>query len=161
VQLSLIQTITSRFIVTLFFGFWATIAFSGDAMIIAVDPSPLVITTSNGSVSYELEIADTDIERSAGLMFRTDLPKNRAMLFNFGQTRPVSMWMKNTPSPLDMLFVDDNGVVVAVAKNTTPQSLNVISSPVPVLYVLEINAGQAAANNIKAGDKLLHPLIKQ
>ena len=152
---------TIRLLSAIFFNFWTTLAFSGDAMFIAVDPAPLVITTSNGSVSYELEVADTDSERAAGLMFRTDLPQNRAMLFDFGQTRAVSMWMKNTPSPLDMLFVDENGVVVAVARNTTPQSLNVISSPVPVLYVLEINAGQAAINNIKAGDTLLHPLIKQ
>jgi uncharacterized protein len=160
VPLQIIKSVTSRAIVLLLFAVWATLAFAGDVMSIAIEPAPLVITTSNGNISYQLEVADTDIERSAGLMFRTDLPKNRAMLFDFGQTRAVSMWMKNTPLPLDMLFVDATGLIVGVAENTTPQSLEVISSPVPVRYVLEINAGQAAANTIETGKKLLHPLIK-
>ncbi len=125
-----------------------------------VDPEMLVVNIQNGGVIYELEIADTDQERSAGLMFRLDFPKKRAMLFDFGQMRPVSMWMKNTPLPLDMLFVDETGLVIGVAANTTPQSLEVISSPKSVRYVLEINAGQAAENNIKAGAQLTHPLIK-
>jgi uncharacterized protein len=153
--------IARRIFAALMVSVWLSAAFAGGAMIIAVDPAPLVISTSNGSVSFELEVADTDEERAAGLMFRTEFPKNRAMLFNFGQTRAVSMWMKNTPLPLDMLFVDQTGLVAGVAANTTPQSLDVISAPQPVLYVLELNAGQAAANNIKAGDRLVHPLIKK
>ncbi len=124
------------------------------------EPISLAIVTGSDRVRYELEVADTDIERAAGLMFRTDFQKNRAMLFDFGQTRAVSMWMKNTSLPLDMLFVDETGLVIGVAANTTPQSLEVVSSPKPVRYVLEINAGQAAENNIKAGAQLTHPLIK-
>jgi uncharacterized protein len=139
----------------------ATFASAGDALLVAVDPAPLIIKSSNVDVFYDMEVADTDAERSAGLMFRFDLPKNRAMLFDFGQTRVVSMWMKNTPLPLDMLFVDETGLVAGVSANTQPQSLDVISSPRPVRYVLEINAGQALANNFKAGDQLLHPLIGQ
>ena len=134
---------------------------AGDALVIAVEPEMLMVSTDNGGVVYEVELADTDTERSAGLMFRQDLPQNRAMLFDFGQTRAVSMWMKNTPLPLDMLFVDEKGLVVAIAENTIPQSLDVISSPQPVRYVLEINAGQAAESSIKKGSQLMHPMIKQ
>jgi uncharacterized protein len=152
---------TLRIFVTFFVSLWMSAVFAGQAMVIMVDPAPLVISTSNGTVSFALEVADTDEERASGLMFRDDFPKNRAMLFNFGQTRAVSMWMKNTPLPLDMLFVDQSGLVVGVAENTTPFSLDVISAPQAVLYVLEINAGQAAANNIKTGDRLVHPLIKK
>jgi uncharacterized protein len=143
------------------FSVMASFALAGDAMTFAVDPEMLMVSTEKGGVVYEVEIADTDTERSAGLMFRIDFPKNRGMLFDFAQTRSVSMWMKNTPLPLDMLFVDETGLVVGVATNTTPQSLDVISAPQPIRYVLEINAGQAAENNIKAGAQLIHPLIKQ
>jgi uncharacterized protein len=139
---------------------WVSFAIAGDAMNFDVDPSPLSITTSNANVAYNLEIADTDLERSAGLMFRQDFPKDRAMLFDFGQTRAVAMWMKNTPLPLDMLFVDATGLVVGVAQNTVPQSLDVISAPGPIRYVVELNAGQAAANSIEPGARLVHPAIK-
>jgi uncharacterized protein len=146
-------------------GFWLTafsacLAFAGNPMVIAIDPAPLVITTQGTQVAFDVEVADNDLERAAGLMFRVDLPANRAMLFDFGTTRPVSMWMKNTPLPLDMLFLDEAGLVVKVAPSTVPQSLDVISSQQPVRYVVEINAGQAAQNNIKTGDKVAHPLIK-
>ncbi len=136
-------------------------AFAGDAMKFAIDRTPLTIETKAGEIIFDVEIADTDLERAAGLMFREDFPENRAMLFDFQTTRPVSMWMKNTPLPLDMLFVDATGLILGIAENTTPQSLGVISSPKPVLYVVEINAGQAAANNITTGDKMVHTFIKQ
>ena len=147
-------------LIAFIFSFAVSIAAASEAMKFTVDPEMLMVTTENGGVVYEVEIADTDIERSAGLMFRQDFPKNRAMLFDFAQTRSVSMWMKNTPLPLDMLFVDENGVVIGIAQNTTPQSLEVISAPKPIRYVLEINAGQAKENGIKPGAQLLHPLLK-
>ena len=150
-----------RSVFALILSLWVSFAFAGDAMVIAVDPVPLVITTSNGPVSFDMEVANTEIERAAGLMFQQNFPENRAMLFDFQQVRAVSMWMKNTPLPLDMLFVDKAGLVVGVAENTKPQTLDVISSPQPVQYVLEINAGQAAAHGIKAGDRLVHPLINK
>ena len=148
-----------KFIASIYLSLWVGLALAGDAMQIAVDPAPLVISTANGPVSFDVEVANTDVERAAGLMFRENFSETRAMLFDFGQVRPVSMWMKNTPSPLDMLFIDENGIVVGVTANTTPQSLDVISSSKPVRYVLEINAGQAAKKNIITGARATHPLI--
>ena len=149
-----------RQILAIFFSLMTSFAVAGDALKFAVDAENLMVSTENGGVVYEVEIADTDLERSAGLMFRTDFPLNRAMLFDFGQIRAVSMWMKNTPLPLDMLFVDETGLVVGVAENTTPQSLDVISAPQPIRYVLELNAGQVATNRIETGSRLVHPMIK-
>ena len=149
-----------RIIASLLMSLWAGFAFSSEPMKFAVDPAPLLIQTTRGDVVFNVEIANTDVERAAGLMFRKDFPANRAIMFDFKITRPVSMWMKNTPLPLDMLFADVNGLIVGVSENTIPQSLDVISSPKPVLYVVEINAGQAAVNSIRAGDVLVHPLIK-
>jgi uncharacterized membrane protein (UPF0127 family) len=139
---------------------WGVQAFASGAIVLDVDPSPLIIRTENSAISYDVEVADTEVERAAGLMFRQDFPQNRAMLFDFEETRAVSMWMKNTPLPLDMLFVDDTGLIAGVAENTTPHALEVISSPQPVAYVVELNAGQVAANRIKTGDRVLHPAIK-
>ena len=151
----------AKFVASIVFSLWVGMALANDAMQIAVDQAPLVITTSKGPVSFDVEVANTEVERATGLMFRQNFPENRAMLFDFQHVRPVSMWMKNTPLPLDMVFIDENAMVVGVTANTKPQTLAVISSPKPIRYVLEINAGQAAENGISLGDKVAHPLIEK
>lgn len=157
----LINAIRSARIVVAALAFlWGVQAFASGAMVLEVDPAPLIIRTENSAISYDVEVADTEVERAAGLMFRQDFPQNRAMLFDFEETRAVSMWMKNTPLPLDMLFLNETGLISGIAENTTPQSLEVISSPQPVAYVVELNAGQVAANRIKTGDRVLHTAIK-
>ena len=101
------------------------------------------------------ELAATPQERSKGLMFRTELADNRGMLFDFKETRSVSMWMKNTPLSLDMIFTDDRGKVLYVARNTVPYSEDIISPGVPVYAVLEVKAGTAHRLKIKPGDRLI------
>lgn len=129
------------------------------AMSVPVDAQPLRVITASGEKRFELEIADTDQKRSRGLMYRTDFPVKRAMIFVFDKVQPVMMWMANTPLPLDMLFVRSNGTIARVAHKTTPFSEDVISSGEPVNFVIEINAGVAAMLGIKAGDKVQHPII--
>ncbi|MGL4406732.1 MAG: DUF192 domain-containing protein [Notoacmeibacter sp.] len=150
-----------RVFAALLFFVSASFIYANEPMTVPIEPVLLVINTQKGKLNYFVEIADTDIERSAGLMFRQDFPSDRAMLFDFGRSRIVSMWMKNTPLPLDMLFVDETGLVVGIAENTKPQSLDVISSPGPVRYVLEINAGEARKKSIQTGDRLVHPFLRQ
>ncbi|MFL5232396.1 MAG: DUF192 domain-containing protein, partial [Microvirga sp.] len=94
-----------------------------------------------------------------GLMFRHRLPEDRAMLFDFIDPKPVSMWMKNTYIPLDMLFVAGDGRVVHIAANTKPQSLDVITAGRPVKAVIEVAGGTAARLGIKPGDLVRHPLF--
>ncbi len=81
------------------------------------------------------------------------------MLFDFDENRDVTMWMKNTLIPLDMLFIDETGKVTRVSTNAQPLSLATIPSGGPVRYVLEINGGAAARYGVKAGDRLAHPII--
>lgn len=126
---------------------------------IPADPQALIVETASGDKSFTVEIADTDAKRSAGLMYRTDFPADRAMIFVFETVRPVVMWMANTPLPLDMLFVRRDGTVARIAEHTTPYSESMISSGEPVAFVIEINAGQAAESGIKAGDKVRHRII--
>jgi uncharacterized membrane protein (UPF0127 family) len=118
-----------------------------------------LVVTSAGVVHLELEIADEPAERTQGLMFRRALAPRSGMLFDFGTTGPVTMWMKNTFIPLDMLFVDESGRIVAIARETVPESLDAISAREPVRAVIEIAGGSAAALGIAEGDLVARPLF--
>ncbi|MEP6566029.1 MAG: DUF192 domain-containing protein [Mesorhizobium sp.] len=128
------------------------------ALILPVDPSPLVAVTKSGDRSFSIEVADTDAEREAGLMFRQDMADDHGMLFVFENVRPVTFWMKNTPMPLDLIFIGQDGKIRAIKKGE-PQSEAIVSSGLPVRFVLELKAGTAARNGIEYGDLLRHPAI--
>ena len=117
------------------------------------------LVTANGPVSIVIEVAETEKEREVGLMNRNSMPADQGMLFDFKQTRLVTMWMKNTYIPLDMVFMDEAGTVTHIAANAQPLSLDIISSRGPVRYVLELNGGAAARYGLKPGDRLEHPMI--
>lgn len=90
-------------------------------------------------------------------MHREHLAQDHGMLFDFGDTRPVRMWMKNTLIPLDMVFISETGRIEGIAPNTVPMSEEVLASPKPVRYVLEINAGTSAKLGFRAGDTVRLP----
>ena len=117
----------------------------------------LTIETGSGSHAVAVEIADTPERRAVGLMHRPALAPDRGMLFDFGTTRPVTMWMKNTLISLDMFFIDRFGRIVAIAAETTPLSLKRIPSGAPVRFVLEMAGGSAARLGAAPGDRLRHP----
>jgi uncharacterized membrane protein (UPF0127 family) len=133
-------------------------ALEGQAMALPVDPAPLIATTASGEKRFSIEVADDPIERERGLMFRQDMPTDRGMLFVFESTRPVGFWMKNTPMPLDLVFIEADGTIAAVQPGQ-PFSEAVISTPTPVRFVLELKQGTAAREGLNTGDKLRHPLI--
>jgi hypothetical protein len=101
----------------------------------------------------------TDEERARGLMFRKELPEGRGMLFDFHPEQSVSMWMKNTLIPLDMIFIKADGRILRIAENTQVESEKIISSGGPVRGVLEVIAGTAKKLGIKPGDRVAHPLF--
>ncbi|GAB4356986.1 MAG: hypothetical protein Kow0026_17040 [Oricola sp.] len=132
----------------------------GAPMLLPVDEAPLVIVRDGRQIArFDIEVADDSSERARGLMFRTEFPDDRAMLFVFEETREVAFWMQNTPRPLDMLFVRENGEVASIARHTTPFSTDAVASGEPVRYVLEINAGLADSLGIAPGDRFVHPII--
>ena len=108
---------------------------------------------------FYIEVADTPELIERGLMERERLDAQAGMLFDFGEPRDAAMWMKNTPLSLDMLFIDDKGRVIAIARNTVPQSERRISTGARVRAVLEINAGAARALNIEPGAIVRHSLF--
>jgi uncharacterized membrane protein (UPF0127 family) len=133
-------------------------AVTGAPMILETDPAPLVAETASGEKSFTIEVADEDHERAAGLMFRTEMPDDHGMLFEFQQTRPVAFWMKNTPMPLDLVFIGEDGKVIAVLPGE-PFSTASITPNAPTRFVLELKAGTAQKAGIVDGVRLRHPRI--
>lgn len=100
---------------------------------------------------FNTAIADNSYTQRTGLMFLESLPKNQAMLFLFEESTIIDMWMKNTKIPLDMLFIDKNNIIIDIVENTSPYSLEIISSKKSANKVLEINAGLSKSLKIKVG----------
>lgn len=109
---------------------------------------------SNKVASFKIAIADDDEKRMYGLMFLDKLPEEYGMLFPFKNTQIVTMWMKNTPLSLDMIFIDADDEVSTIVENTKPNSFDLISSKREVKYVLEVNAGTAQKLGIEARQKV-------
>lgn len=120
---------------------------------------PLTLEAGGKSHPFQVEVMRKDEDRARGLMFRRYMPADRGMLFDFKTEQPVSMWMKNTYLPLDMVFIARNGKIVSVAENTEPLSERIVPSGGAVLGVLELNAGTAARIGLKAGDRVTHPMF--
>jgi uncharacterized membrane protein (UPF0127 family) len=136
------------------------------AAIVAVEPAAasvlqsLSLVSEKGAYAFKIELAADDKTRMKGLMDRASLGKDRGMLFDLGEDRVANMWMKNTLIPLDMVFIKADGRIAAIAKNTEPMSLAIISSGVRVRAVLEINGGMADTMGLKPGDYVRHPMFK-
>ncbi len=119
----------------------------------------VAVQTARGAVHFQVEIADTEEERSRGLMFRASLADDRGMLFDFQPVRPVAFWMKNTWIPLDIIFIAPNGRILNIAENTTPYSEEPVPSAGVVRGVLEIRGGLARELGIAPGDKVDHRIF--
>jgi hypothetical protein len=120
----------------------------------------VTIQTRNGPVSFTVEIADDDAERSRGLMFRETLAPDHGMLFHFQQPEMASFWMRNTSLSLDIIFIAPDGRILNIADHTTPYS----DAPIPAVGltrgVLEIAAGRAEELGIRPGDQVEHRIFE-
>ena len=118
---------------------------------------PITATATIAGREIQLEVASTFKEQEKGLMFRPPLPDDRGMLFPFTPARPTAFWMKNTPSPLDIIFLLD-GEVKAIARNATTCQ----SDPCPIYpeggvvadNVIEVRAGLTQELGLKEGDRI-------
>ena len=114
----------------------------------------------NGEIeraSYQVEIARNLSSRRQGLMFREELALNQGMLLDYKRSAKMAIWMKNTYLPLDIIFVNDAGMIVKIHEGAEPLSTKQISSESKVRAVLEINAGQVKTRGISVGDKVTYP----
>jgi uncharacterized membrane protein (UPF0127 family) len=109
--------------------------------------------------TFEVWLADSPSRQAQGLMFVRALPSLRGMLFVHESPKPMSMWMKNTYIPLDMVFIDARGRIQQIVAQTTPHSLAIISSTEAALAVLEIGGGEAKRLGLHAGQQVIHPAL--
>jgi len=119
----------------------------------------VTIRSGNGAHAFTVETARTAAEQEQGLMFRTDIPRNGGMLFapyppGGGAPQRATFWMKNTPSPLDIIFIRPDHTIARIAENAVPFDQTPISSDEPVSAVLEVKGGRTSALGITAGDKV-------
>lgn len=116
----------------------------------------VTVESASGAHRFVVELAVTPEQRAQGLMFRERMPAEAGMLFLYPAPQMISMWMKNTLIPLDMLFIAEDGRIVHIAERAIPGSTATISSEEPARGVLELNGGTAARLKIAPGDRVLH-----
>jgi uncharacterized membrane protein (UPF0127 family) len=115
----------------------------------------LVIVTHDGRRhDFSVELAVTEQQQETGLMFRRFVPPDGGMLFVWPADQESTMWMKNTVSSLDMVFIEGDGTIRTIVERTTPESLAVIDSGGPVRATLELAAGTTERLDIRVGDKV-------
>ncbi len=122
-------------------------------------PGEAVIETPQGAHRFTVELAATPEARARGLMFRERMNLDHGMLFDFQTEQNVAFWMRNTPLPLDILFIDGAGTVVRIAADTVPFSEAPIPSRAPIRAVIELNAGTAARLGITPGARVRHSIF--
>jgi uncharacterized protein len=115
----------------------------------------LNVETKAGPVVLDVEVADNEPRRQHGLMFRRSLAEKSGMIFLFDSEHTITMWMKNTYIPLDMVFIGDDWRIKHIARETEPHSTEIISSVQPASRVLEIAGGEAAKLGLAQGDAVV------
>ncbi|MEQ1716167.1 MAG: DUF192 domain-containing protein [Hyphomicrobium sp.] len=120
----------------------------------------LTLKTSSGEHVIAIEVAETNEQKSLGLMYRPIVPPNTGMLFPYGAPQEITMWMRNTYASLDMIFLKSDGTVHRVEFSTEPMSERIIGSKGLVSAVLEVAAGEAKRLTVKPGDLVEHAIFK-
>lgn len=116
--------------------------------------SPITGLKTGNSVVF-VEVADTQEGRARGLMFRQTLASNAGMLFVFEEPQIPGFYMKNTPLPLDILFIDEAMKIVSIRQMASFDDKTIHRPDTPAKYALEVNAGWSTGHNVKTGDKVI------
>ncbi len=116
---------------------------------------PLFQLTVKGK-KIRAAVVQTEEEKARGLMFRESLGKDEGMLFVYDREEILTFWMKNTPLPLSIAFIDQRGKIVDI-QDMEPFNLQTHASILPARYALEMNQGWFKKNGIKVGDVVSIP----
>ena len=138
--------------------FWAPIKPLAQGLV-KFNRSKLYIVGRSGKHEFDVELALTKRQQGQGLMFRRSLPANAGMLFDYQIPTSITMWMKNTFIPLDMIFLGNDGRVTSISQRTIPHSEAVIASRGRARAVLEVNGGTVSRLGIMLGDRVEHPIF--
>ena len=131
-------------------GFAALTALALLSLPISAQQQPVFKVTSLSAGIYliKAEVAANEAEREYGLMHREKLGPNEGMVFLFGAPAGVCMWMKNTPLPLSVAFIDTTGKIINI-EDMQPQTTNSHCAKKPVAYALEMSLGWFKQKNIR------------
>jgi hypothetical protein len=117
----------------------------------------VAVVTAKRRIVFKTELADTPQAQARGLMFRTELGDDEAMLFPSDTPEPRSFWMKNTPIALDIIFIGTDGRITNI-EDAVPYSLDPVPSAGIASAVFEIRGGLSKKLGIKSGDKVEYSL---
>lgn len=106
-----------------------------------------------GPYTVHAEVAATETTRAQGLMFRQSLPQDRGMLFVFENPAGICFWMKNTPLPLSIAFISNDGIILNI-ENMQPHSTESHCPVAPMKYALEMNQGWFQERGIRPGSRV-------
>ena len=120
----------------------------------AFEPIAVVVEGRDACIRIDALLAANRDQQRRGLMWVDSMPPNAGMVFDYVQPRQMSMWMKNTLIPLDIAFITAEGIVLNVARDTVPLSLDSIPAAGPARYVLELNGGAARRLGLAAGSRV-------
>ena len=109
---------------------------------------------ATGRPKVDVEIVTTEREIQRGLMYRMTMPEEHGMLFRLDERRDHTFWMHNTCMALDMLFVEDDGMIVGIVEGAEPLTDTTRSVGCPSSWVLEVNAGWSRRHGVRAGQKM-------
>jgi uncharacterized membrane protein (UPF0127 family) len=113
----------------------------------------VLITMPRGAITAE--VVDTKASRELGLSGRTSMNDNEGMLFVFDKPGRYGFWMKDMIFPLDIIWINQNGIVVEIERDLTPGSYpKTFINTSPASYVLEINAGSSEKEGLYIGSKV-------
>ncbi|MBO9468431.1 DUF192 domain-containing protein [Tropicibacter sp. R15_0] len=120
---------------------------------------PLCRYISVSMLSPELvltaELAATSRAKLAGMQNRSTFSPADAMLFTYDDPKLVSFWMKDTPIPLDIVFLDAAGVVSQIEPSAPSESIEPIESERPIMAALEVPSGTASSRGIEIGSRMI------
>ena len=114
----------------------------------------LVVTCADKKkVTIVAEIARSEEARNYGFMNRKEIPDGTGMLFVFESDLILRFWMKNTPHPLSIAYIDRNGRINEIF-DMKPYSLESVEATSYARYALEVPQGYFSRAGIKAGDTI-------
>ena len=148
-----------RFILSALFLSLATPALAQTSKDDVVDfgkPVPLTVVSKDSQHTFQIERAITLDQQARGMMFREKMDPDSGMLFEFDEPKIATIWMKNTPLPLDILFVRSNGKILKIEHMAQPYKLRSASSEAIVGAVLELQGGRSKELGIMPGDLIQH-----
>jgi uncharacterized membrane protein (UPF0127 family) len=108
-------------------------------------------------VGVEAEIARSERESARGLMYRKSMPEEHGMLFDLRVRAAHPFWMHNTCIPLDMIYIDEDGLIVGIVENAPTLDDGTRDVGCPSRWVLEVNAGWSRRHGIRAGQHVALP----